>query len=204
MAEATIPQAPATALQQAILACWDYGYRQTKEIAERCRCSARAVTHAKRKYGLPLQAHRPPNLTGEALAAWFWSRARRQPNGCLEWQGRCTTGGYGAFDLTRTCQVQAHRFAYEQVHGRIPEGLHCLHSCDNPRCVDPAHLRAGTPADNAADREVRGRNAATKIPPAEFPAIRRRLARGETQRAIAADYGVAQSRISAIRRGVRL
>ena len=46
----------------------------------------------------------------------------------------------------------AHRWAYVERHGSIPDGLSILHTCHNPKCVRPAHLYAGTPADNAADK----------------------------------------------------
>lgn len=58
--------------------------------------------------------------------------------------------------------VGAHRVAYVLLRGSIADGAHVLHNCDKPACVNPRHLRLGTPKDNAQDCIRRGRkNAAT-------------------------------------------
>ena len=55
-------------------------------------------------------------------------------------------------------RVYIHRLAWELFNAEpIPDGLYVLHSCDNPGCCNPNHLRVGTAADNANDRETRGR-----------------------------------------------
>lgn len=55
-------------------------------------------------------------------------------------------------------RVYVHRLAWELYNAEpIPDGLYVLHSCDNPGCCNPNHLRVGTAADNAHDRESRGR-----------------------------------------------
>lgn len=83
----------------------------------------------------------------------FESKFRRgQPDECWEWDG-CRNGkGYGQF-----CNTRAHRFSYMVYVGKIPDGLFVCHHCDNPPCVNPAHLYAGTAKDNVRDCIARGR-----------------------------------------------
>lgn len=64
--------------------------------------------------------------------------------------------GYGHVWVNGRCE-EAHRFAYSVAVGPIPDEMWVLHSCDFPSCCNPAHLRLGTPHDNAQDREVRAR-----------------------------------------------
>ena len=52
----------------------------------------------------------------------------------------------------------AHRFSYEIHNGQIPEGKEIMHRCDNPPCVNPSHLRAGTHQENCEDRTAKGRD----------------------------------------------
>lgn len=54
--------------------------------------------------------------------------------------------------------VRAHRASWILHNGSIPPGLHVLHSCDNPPCVNPEHLFLGTDKDNAQDRENKKRS----------------------------------------------
>lgn len=89
----------------------------------------------------------------------FWRNvAVGELHECWPWQaGRDHRGEYGrAFDGFNT--RQAHALALELVIGRrIKPGLLVLHSCDNPPCCNPQHLREGTVRDNTRDSIIRGR-----------------------------------------------
>jgi hypothetical protein len=126
--------------------------------------------------------------------------------GCWPWQNSRDTSGYGLFLLNRK-QCKAHRVSYEMYVGPIPDGLHVLHSCDNPRCVNPDHLSVGTNLENMQDRERKGRGVRqfgekhhnSKLTTSEAKAIR---ADQRKQRDIAAEYGVSQHTVWQIKKNL--
>lgn len=79
---------------------------------------------------------------------------------CLEWTGGVGRHGYGQVYPPRPHNgpILAHRLAFAIATGTLPDGAFILHSCDNRRCVNPAHLRAGTHVENMADMVARGRH----------------------------------------------
>lgn len=85
----------------------------------------------------------------------FWSKVHKQV-GCWEWLRGKDQDGYGIFSY-RNKTVRAIRFVMEVILGHDITGLEVRHKCDNPSCVKPSHLLLGTQADNASDRETRGR-----------------------------------------------
>ncbi len=130
-------------------------------------------------------------------------------DGCWIWKGGKNGYGYGVFLLPGEKPVRAHRYAYERVHGAIPDGMIVMHSCDNPPCVNPAHLSLGTRDDNNQDKQRKGRHPHgdshhwTKISDRQVQEIHGLLADGMSQVAIARRYGVDNSTISNIKTGKR-
>jgi HNH endonuclease len=96
----------------------------------------------------------------------FWERTTRRPPlpgqaiGCLCWTGTIRKrDGYGQVGWGRNNLLKPHRVAFEFTRGVVlTSNEHVLHSCDNPPCVEPSHLRIGTHRDNMADMAKRGRH----------------------------------------------
>lgn len=77
--------------------------------------------------------------------------------GCWEWNRSRNWAGYGATRYNGQ-STGAHRAYHAHYNGPIPAGMLVMHSCDNPCCVNPAHLSLGTQRDNMHDRDRKGRN----------------------------------------------
>jgi len=93
----------------------------------------------------------PPDASKAATK--FWKRIDRSggPNACWPWIAKLNEAGYPSH--------RKHRDVLALKLGRpIAPGMHTLHSCDNPRCCNPAHLSEGTVHDNNDDRCARGRS----------------------------------------------
>ena len=83
-------------------------------------------------------------------------------NYCWLWTDKPDKDGYGKLAIDGK-SPRAHRLAYQLWIGPIPlDKPHVCHHCDNPPCVNPEHLYAGTAKDNAKDRATRGRHHESK------------------------------------------
>ncbi len=84
----------------------------------------------------------------------FWKKVQLT-NSCWNWVGY-KHRGYGQFG-TQVGVKLAHRISYFLEHGFLPTDKLILHSCDNPSCVNPKHLWAGTYQDNMTDMSLKKR-----------------------------------------------
>ena len=76
---------------------------------------------------------------------------------CWNWDLYKNKGGYGTA-MIAGCGYRAHRLSYAIFKGPVPQGYLICHACDNPSCVNPSHLWAGTPKDNTLDMMRKGRH----------------------------------------------
>lgn len=155
------------------------------------------------------EEHLGPRWTG--WRGRYWAKVDQQDDDqCWLWKGNNPSQRYPMFRIGSKNLHKyflTHRIAYELAYSPIPDGLNVLHSCDQPRCCNPAHLRAGTQADNVNDAVTRDRtahgmrNANRKLTADEVRDVKRRLRSGEMQKDIAADLGVSRPTISSIASG---
>jgi hypothetical protein len=134
------------------------------------------------------------------------------PDACWPWMASTRDRGYGQFSVggREGAIPPTHRLAFVLATGQVPADDVCvLHRCDNPPCCNPAHLFLGTRADNAHDRDSKGRGTAPPVTQGEqhydarltetdVRAIREATARGESQTWIAKRFGVSATAIRKI------
>ena len=102
-----------------------------------------------------------PAAVHPAQRLWYGVRVNDKTN-CWEWTKNKNPQGYGMIGVYGRL-VRTHRFSYELMVGDIPTGLLVCHKCDNPSCINPAHLFLGTHKDNAADRQAKGRGGPSHV-----------------------------------------
>ena len=123
----------------------------------------------------------------------------------LDWQWKAgkTSYGYGLMSIGKKLEY-AHRVSYQIHNGKIPPGMHVLHSCDDPGCVNPEHLHLGTNADNIREKVERGRCAKgekspkSKLKTKDVIKIRDKHKAGSTIADLAREYSVGRTCISYI------
>jgi hypothetical protein len=128
---------------------------------------------------------------------------------CWLWRGGTTSHGYAVFQIARGKSMMAYRFMWETLYGEIDEGLFVCHRCDNPLCVNPAHLFLGTHQDNRTDmvaksRQTSGeRNPQAKLTESDVLAMRAERRGGAALTTLAKKYGVAHMTAHYICKGKR-
>lgn len=136
-------------------------------------------------------------------------QTRKMANGCWEWKGGIDADGYGRiratlFDIP---YKKAHRVAWVLENKRpIPKDMVVCHSCDNPRCVNPAHLWLGSQEENQLDKISKGRHLIdvmrgevhvdAKLTEVQVRAI---LADARPYAEIGHEYGIAASTVGSIK-----
>ena len=129
----------------------------------------------------------------------FWAKVQKpdNPTHCWRWVGAKDLDGYGYF-WDGQAHRRAHRYALALTHRLSHVSGFVLHSCDNPTCVNPTHLRIGTASDNIRERNAKGR---ANLPSGDrhwyvamtqeqADAIRAMVAAGSTQTAAAKSHKV--------------
>lgn len=125
---------------------------------------------------------------------------------CWTWLAYKNPQGYGQLSDSSRRRHLAHRYAYSMFVGNIPQGAYVLHSCDNPACVKPTHLRIGDQSDNMRDKALRERGT-NKLTNRQAREIRDRyIPRGSgngygNTRMLAEEYGVSRYTIHEIATG---
>lgn len=141
-------------------------------------------------------------LRKDPIFAPRWNRVKAHPNGCWFLQmAPANRSGHVHLSLGVGRRVYAHRHAYQVAYGEIPRGRVVRHACDDPACINPAHLSIGSQHDNIHDCIARNRRNAwgrQRLTAADVMAIRRRFAAGESQAALRAAYGVSKGCIHAV------
>lgn len=126
--------------------------------------------------------------------------------GCHNWNRAKTSKGYGAIVVNRRT-LPAHRVSYELANGTISDESFVLHNCDNPSCINPAHLRLGTHDENMHDKVLRSRVPAgenhynSKITADQAVEIMKLFGEGKTADQVSSITGINKGTINNVKYG---
>lgn len=165
-----------------------------------------------RRHGDPSVTLRTPRdgSLAERLEYTGWTEVLRRPElgPCWEWNGGRQPSGYGYVSVGGNRSNHASRIAYLAWVGPLDDGRFACHRCDNPPCINPAHLFAGTPKENSEDAAKKNRSAhgerqgIHKLTESDVRAARAAYATGKfSHRELAQAYGVSTSGINLAIRG---
>lgn len=180
----------------------------TTEIISQCSvdgCSGAAKSRGWcHKHYCRWSRHGDTDLHTPTIEMRFWAFVEKGGN-CWVWTGQVNDAGYGILKI-KGRRTRSHRVSFF-IHSGVWPKLPILHSCDNPRCVNPDHLREGTLQENVVDMVQRNRQAAgerhgmAKLSDTDVITIRRCLLNGELQVDIAKRYNVSRDTIYRMKTG---
>lgn len=131
----------------------------------------------------------------------FWSNVdRTSAKKCWPWKGHRRPAGYGVYHVRGRNHV-ASRISLLLSTDKWPKGKQALHACHNPICVNPGHLRWGTPLDNMWDVEARCTGG--RLGESDIWRIKRLTKEGVSVLQLALLYGVREQRVRDILSGGR-
>ena len=158
--------------------------------------------------------------TDEEVKIFLFEKSERiTDSGCWIWLGGLDKDGYGQ-TWYKGKNIRAHRLSWQLKNGLIPEGMHIMHMCDIPTCINPNHLRCGTGKENNDDKMKKNRHRVAsgdshymrlrpnsragelcptvKLTEQKVKEILIKLSKGIKQEKLAIEYGVTRTAISAI------
>lgn len=144
------------------------------------------------------------DISPKAKARFLSFVKQGQIDECWPWAGRLSTHGYGVFGVylkgRGSRNIRAHRGYWELYHGsRFPDGMFACHSCDNPACINPNHIWPGTPKQNTADMDRKGRRASRRK--LSVDQVQQIVLATDPSPVLAVRFGVSAQAINAIRAG---
>lgn len=144
---------------------------------------------------------------GDSVLERFLSKVVQGENQCIEWIGGKNKDGYGRFDVPdengKWSSELAHRWVFEYfICLELLSYIQVCHHCDNPGCVNPAHLFVGSHTDNMVDKARKGRanglNHYSKLTPAQRKEIQDS---DRPTKELVAEYGINRSHVQRLRSG---
>jgi hypothetical protein len=153
------------------------------------------------------QSVAPSIVLTEKEASCYWGKIRKDES-CWIWTGCRDTSGYGLTTFRGRCQG-VHRLSWRIHRGEIPKEMCVCHGCDEPLCVNPAHLWLGTRKQNTQDRDRKQRNnqprgssnGNSKLVAGQVDSIRKMAKAGLTKRQISDIIGTSFANVSHILHG---